>query len=424
MHEGTENESMAAAALDAADTARQGIAGLMSMASASTEDMVAGIDVTQMPPPPPTLTDAPPILSEETQWRRRRRRQEEATTDDDTRSVVSSQWQPDQADVEMMHSLSMIDSLPVGSLRLAEGTSAFHRGGRRVKRMKVDLAAMSSIPPPGDSDGGDPSRGLFTPLVEMKSDGSELTGSALLCFLSPDTFVGFVELQSDDGQTHVLKLNGNESLIECDRAMCAVQDCCGDKAFLVTAQSAQAASGQPGRRKRSFLARSAGVGDYVAFEGRGIRFVTDFVPGDEQGEQVLKRHFSMLPRAVRREAVLCLGHMTLHWRGLSGSAADAGVYPAADGTLGSSSHAVGIVGGAGLEPTSIASEVRMGDALRGDVGRTIGEVRARAHRVVQRRREEHEGYAGDKSEAGSSGDEQEHEPLRSTETHGLPSAMV
>jgi hypothetical protein len=98
----------------------------------------------------------------------------------------------------------------------------------------------------------------------------------------------------------VLKLNGSESLTECDRAMCAVQDCCGDKAFLVTAQTAQTAQlapgcAQPGRRKRSFLARSAGVGDYVAFEGRGIRFVTDFVPGEEQRAQVLKRHFSMLP---------------------------------------------------------------------------------------------------------------------------------
>ncbi len=60
-----------------------------------------------------------------------------------------------------------------------------------------------------------------------------------------------------------------------------MQDCCGDKAFLVTAQTCTQV-----RRKRTFLARSSGVGDYVAFEGRGMRFSTDFVPGDEQREQV------------------------------------------------------------------------------------------------------------------------------------------
>ena len=227
--------------------------------------------------------------------------------------------------------------------------------------MKVDLASMS-MGPPGDASGSSIEGSLFTPLPEMPSDGSELTGSALLCFLSPDTFVGFVELQSD-GTPFVLKLNGSESLTECDKAMCAVQDCCGDKAFMVTAQTAQQASGQ--RRKRLYLARSDGIGDYVAFQGRGIRFVTDFVPGDEQREQVLKRHFSMLPRAVRHEAVLCLGQMTLHWRGVGGGL------------------------GAGGEP----SEAGEASDLRG--------------RVVRRATAEHEGYAGDKSEAGSSGDEGE-----------------
>ena len=33
--------------------------------------------------------------------------------------------------------------------------------------------------------------------------------------------------------------------------------------------------------------------------------------------QVLGRHFSMLPRVVRRDSVLCLGRMTLQWRGLA-----------------------------------------------------------------------------------------------------------
>ena len=118
----------------------------------------------------------------------------------------------------------------------------------------------------------------------------EHTGNALLCFLSQETFVGFVELQAE-GRRHVLKLNGSESLTECDRSLCNVQDCCGDKAFLVSAQSQQSTYG---KRKRTFLARSAGVGDYVAFEGRGMRFVTDFVPGDEQRDQV----HAALPRSM------------------------------------------------------------------------------------------------------------------------------
>ena len=113
----------------------------------------------------------------------------------------------------------------------------------------------------------------------------------------------------------MLQLTGSESLTECNRELCGAQDCCGDKAYVVSVQSVE--TGSLGRRKRRFLARSTGVGDYVAFEGRGMKFETDFVPGDEEREQVLGRHFGMLPRSVRRESVLCLGRMTLQWRGLA-----------------------------------------------------------------------------------------------------------
>ena len=95
--------------------------------------------------------------------------------------------------------------------------------------------------------------------IPLLAAAGEHTGSALLCFLSQDTFVGFVELQHEN-ERHVLKLTGSESLTECDRALCAVQDCCGDKAFLVTAQTCSAA--QATRRKRTFLARSSGVALY------------------------------------------------------------------------------------------------------------------------------------------------------------------
>ena len=50
-----------------------------------------------------------------------------AETDDDTHSVVSSQWQPDAADVEMMHSLSLVEALPVGRMQLAGGRGGVSR---------------------------------------------------------------------------------------------------------------------------------------------------------------------------------------------------------------------------------------------------------------------------------------------------------
>lgn len=50
------------------------------------------------------------------------------------------------------------------------------------------------------------------------------------------------------GVRHILKLNGSESLTECNRELCGVQDCCGDKAYVVTVQSVDGAA--HGKRKR------------------------------------------------------------------------------------------------------------------------------------------------------------------------------
>ena len=179
---------------------------------------------------------------------------------------------------------------------------------RAVKKMKVDLDAMSASMPSASPSG----TGMFGEVVLAPAD--EHAGGAILCFLSADTFIGFVELAGQDGRQHVLKLNGAETLTECDRAFCNVQDCCGDQAYTLTAQSTST------RGKRTFLARSFGVGDYVAFEGRGVRFQTDFVPGDEQRAEVIDQHFGMLPRAARRDVVLCLGKMSLAWSGDSDKA--------------------------------------------------------------------------------------------------------
>jgi hypothetical protein len=322
---------------------------------------------------------SPQLAPSATEWRRRRRReQSEEESDDDVQSV-SSTWQPDARDVEMMHSLALVEA--AGRMRLEGAAAARH--GRRAKKMKtVDLGpgglggvGIGGIGIGSDGSGGGAAGGtsssagvssMFTD-VPLLGPADEHTGNALLCFLAPDTFVGFVEVEHE-GESIVLKLTGSESLTECDRALCAVQDCCGDKAFLVTAQTTMHS-----RRKRTFLARSSGVGDYAAFEGRGMRFVTDFVPGDEQRAQVLRRHFGMLPKSAQRDSVLCLGQMTLHFRQLGATAAELEGGVAADERRGRPAPAAPLA----------ASRDEHGVPLR-----------------------EHEGYAGDKSDCESSGDEQ------------------
>ncbi|KAL1519640.1 hypothetical protein AB1Y20_023151 [Prymnesium parvum] len=276
-------------------------------ASATDQSYMDGAAARSSQPATDSSSMGPP-----TQWRRRRRAIAAELSDgsDDNNSVVSGHWQPDAADVEMVSGLSLIEALPMGRMRVDSG-----RVVRRAKRMKLDLEASASL---GETLGEAASveGGMFAELslVAAEKSPDEHSGGALLCFLSQETFVGFVELQHE-GVRHILKLSGSESLTECNRELCGAQDCCGDKAYVVTVQSVDG-SGH-GKRKRRFLARSSGVGDYVAFEGRGISFDTDLVPGDEQRDEVLGRHFSMLPRAVRRESVLCLGRMTLQWRGLA-----------------------------------------------------------------------------------------------------------
>ena len=130
-----------------------------------------------------------------------------------------------------------------------------------------------------------------------------------------NAFIGILEVQ-DNGRDIQIKLSGHETLTECDREQCAVQDCCGDTAFAITAQVASV--------KRSFLARSDGIGAYVALDGRGLRFSTHFVPGDDEREQTLRQRFGMLPRAALCDSVLCIGEMTLRWPGLPALVADPG----------------------------------------------------------------------------------------------------
>ena len=133
--------------------------------------------------PPPT----PRPLPDSTQWRRRRRpaEAEPAEESDDNKSAVSGTWQPDQADVEMVSGLAQIEGLR--RMKVDGG-----RVVRRAKRMKVDLEVSAVL-----ADSADLTMFSDLNLVPAETSPDEHTGGALLCFLSQETFVGFVELHRD-----------------------------------------------------------------------------------------------------------------------------------------------------------------------------------------------------------------------------------
>ena len=155
---------------------------------------LAPIDVAAGSSSGPPTQSAVGDMGPPTQWRRRRRPvnaepSDEEVDDDDNNSVVSGQWQPDAADVEMVTGLSLIEALPMGRMRVDS-----NRVVRRAKRMKLDLEASASL---GETLGEAASveGGMFAELslVADKSPDQH-AGGALLCFLSQETFVGFVEL--------------------------------------------------------------------------------------------------------------------------------------------------------------------------------------------------------------------------------------
>ena len=73
-------------------------------------------------------------------------------------------------------------------------------------------------------------------------------GTARLCFLAENAFVGVAELELDGGLVAV-QLTGTEAARECDREMCGADDCCGDVAFGVTVAGAPLRGG-----RQSFVA--------------------------------------------------------------------------------------------------------------------------------------------------------------------------
>jgi len=89
------------------------------------------------------------------------------------------------------------------------------------------------------------------------------TGTARLCFLAENAFVGVAELELDGGLVAV-QLTGTEAAKECAREMC---NCCPEMSFRVTVAGTPLRGG-----RQSFVALDKALGDHAAFEGRGISF--------------------------------------------------------------------------------------------------------------------------------------------------------
>ena len=65
----------------------------------------------------------------------------------------------------------------------------------------------------------------------MRLASDRCVGTARLCFLADNAFVGVAELELGGGVLVPVQLTGTEAAEECDREMCGADDCCGDVAF-------------------------------------------------------------------------------------------------------------------------------------------------------------------------------------------------
>ena len=86
-------------------------------------------------------------------------------------------------------------------------------------------------------------------------------GTARLCFLAENAFVGVAELELDGGLVAV-QLTGTEAAKECAREMCY---CCPEMSFRVTVAGTPLRGG-----RQSFVALDKALGDHAAFEGRSL----------------------------------------------------------------------------------------------------------------------------------------------------------
>ena len=113
---------------------------------------------------------------------------------------------------------------------------------------------------------------------------------------------------------------------------------------------------------------------------------------DSRPSQMLSRHFGMLPRSILQDAVLCVGRMTLQWRGLGQSAGLTGSAATQSHSQFTSLHAF------------TTGAVQSSNTVMGPAASSSSARATRAARVHAR--EEHDlGYAGDMSSAASSPDD-------------------
>eukprot|EP00908_Phaeocystis_cordata_P004759 Transcript_15157.p1 GENE.Transcript_15157~~Transcript_15157.p1 ORF type:complete len:331 (+),score=102.11 Transcript_15157:93-995(+) len=196
--------------------------------------------------------------------------------------------------------------------------------------------------------------GMFGALVEMQPDPPHV-GTAWLCFLAPNTFVGVAEVAVGGRAAVTVQLTGTEVADECTRELCGADDCCGDTAFGVKVVDPRRSR----RPQRSFVARSTGLGDYAAFEGRGFAFQSDRVPTGAERALLLAEHFRAL-REVRGDclddAVLCQGPIEVDWSADQGpftfaasssspSSSSPSSSPPTAATMGAAAAATGASGG-------------------------------------------------------------------------------
>jgi len=211
---------------------------------------------------------------------------------------------PLNADEEAESSDDHSAEVIMNTLTLTEAPRHTRFAPRRAKRMKIiDLEAMARSEFADASSSG--SHGLFAEPVFAPDepdtrDVHQFDGSALLCFVTAESFVGIVELEGTQAVPLLLKLHGSETLRECNREFCGASECCGEQAFLLTVQGTQS------RKKRSFIARNTGVGDYISLQGRGFRFETHLVPGEPQREQA-RAATRLFPACLPRWLRLTLG---------------------------------------------------------------------------------------------------------------------
>ena len=93
--------------------------------------------------------------------------------------------------------------------------------------------------------GGVPGRPATHTRVRLALD--RCVGTARLCFLADNAFVGVAELELGGRVLVPVQLTGTEAAEECDREMCGADDCCGDVAFGVQVARSSSSSSDPSR---------------------------------------------------------------------------------------------------------------------------------------------------------------------------------